>query len=75
LRLLRSFSLASRVRSFSSLLEDNMAIPDFQSMMLPLLEIAANGEVHTIQEARDHLAARFNVSEEELKQKLPSGKD
>jgi len=40
-------------------------IPDFQSIMLPLLEITGDKKEHTIQEVRDLLAKKFNLSEEE----------
>lgn len=50
-----------------------MAIPDFQSIMLPLLKICADGQEHTNREAIDTLAQNFGLSEEEQKQLLPSG--
>lgn len=50
-----------------------MAIPGFQSYMLPLLELASDGEVHTSQEAYDAMAERFGISDEERQQLLPSG--
>jgi len=50
-----------------------MAIPDFQSIMLPLLELAGDGEVHSIQQAVDDLADRFGLTEEERTELLPSG--
>ena len=50
-----------------------MAIPDFQSIMLPLLQIASDGKEYSMQEARDELAKFFELSEEELEERLPSG--
>lgn len=50
-----------------------MAIPDFQSIMLPLLKFCADGQEHTNREAIDALAKEFRLSEEEQKQLLPSG--
>lgn len=50
-----------------------MAIPDFQSIMLPLLELAGDGEVHSIHEAVEVLADHFSLSEEERTKLLPSG--
>jgi restriction system protein len=50
-----------------------MALPDFQSIMLPLLKFVSDGKEHTNQEAHDHLAKEFNLSEDEIKQLLPSG--
>lgn len=50
-----------------------MAVPDFQSFFKPLLEIAADEKDHSIKEARDKIAKHFNLSEEDLSEKLPSG--
>jgi restriction system protein len=50
-----------------------MAIPDYESLMLPLLEIALDGEEHSIREVVGGLALRFHLSEAELKELLPSG--
>lgn len=51
-----------------------MAVPDFQSLMLPLLKFSADGEEHTMQEAREGLAAILELSQEDLEEKLPSGR-
>lgn len=50
-----------------------MAVPDYQSLMLPLLKYAADRkeEISTGQ-AADALAISLNLSEEDLKQMLPS---
>ena len=50
-----------------------MPIPDFQSLMLPLLEHVADGREYTIAGSRDILAQRYNMTEEERNQRLPSG--
>jgi restriction system protein len=50
-----------------------MGIPDFQSIMLPLLKLCADGKEHTNREALDALALEFNLTEEEQKELLPSG--
>lgn len=50
-----------------------MAVPDFQSLMLPLLRLTADGEQHTLAEAEDHLATAFQLSEEDRKEVLKSG--
>jgi restriction system protein len=50
-----------------------LPIPDFQSLMLPLLEHVADGAEYTIAGSRDKLADRYNMTEEELSQRLPSG--
>lgn len=51
-----------------------MAVPDFQSLMLPLLKFSADGEEHTISEAREAMAEIMNLSEDDLKERLPSGR-
>ena len=51
-----------------------MAIPDFQSLMLPLLQYAADGEEHSLAEARAHLAQLFSLSESDVATLLPSGR-
>lgn len=52
-----------------------MTIPDFQSVMRPLLAILADGEEKTVQTIRDTLARQFELTEEELEERLPSGRD
>ena len=51
-----------------------MAVPDYQSLMLPLLRFAANkgGEIST-GEAVEVLAKELKLTDEELKEMLPSG--
>lgn len=51
-----------------------MAIPDFQSVMLPLLKFCADGQEHTNRQAIDALSQEFGLSEDEQKQLLPSGR-
>lgn len=51
-----------------------MTIPDFQTIMLPLLELAGDGKEHTVAEARAALGDRFGLSEQERAELLPSGK-
>lgn len=51
-----------------------MAIPDFQSIMLPLLQLAADEQEHTKREAVERLAIHFGLTEGELEEKLPSGR-
>ena len=49
-------------------------IPDFQSIMLPLLKITGDKKEHTIQELRDLLAKYFNLTEEERSELLSKSK-
>ena len=50
-----------------------MAIPNFQIIMLPLLEIAGDGEEHYIHDATNQLGKYFKLSDEEQATLLPSG--
>lgn len=50
-----------------------MAIPDFQSIMRPLLEHLADGKIKQNRETNEFLAAYFKLTEEELSEMLPSG--
>jgi restriction system protein len=43
-----------------------VGIPDFQSLMLPLLRIAGDGKEHSLADARGLLAAEFSLSPVEL---------
>jgi len=50
-----------------------MAIPDYQSFMLPLLKYAADNQEHSINDAIDFLSKEFNITDEERNYLLPSG--
>jgi len=49
-----------------------MAIPDYQTIMLPLLKFAGDGQEHSLRETIDFLADEFSLSDEERKELLPS---
>ena len=51
-----------------------MAIPDYQSILLPLLQACADGKEHTKHELLPLLARQFGLVEEDLAIKLASGK-
>ena len=50
-----------------------MAVPDFQSFMLPLLRLTADGQEHSVAAIREALVPEMNLSAEDLEEKLPSG--
>lgn len=50
-----------------------MPIPDFQTLMLPMLEILADGKEYTIKEIIELLSNKFNLTQEERNELLPSG--
>ncbi|MEA3293621.1 MAG: restriction endonuclease [Euryarchaeota archaeon] len=49
-------------------------IPDFQSIMLPLLKSFKDSEIKSSKELRFNMINHFNITEEEQKEKTPSGK-
>jgi len=51
-----------------------MPIPDFQTLMLPLLRFCADGAEHDRHDALPVLAQEFALSESELAELLPSGR-
>lgn len=51
-----------------------MPIPDFQTIMLPLLQCFSDGQEHSVQDLMSTLAEKFALSEDELNTLLPSGK-
>ena len=50
-----------------------VAIPDFQTLMRPLLAHLSDGKEHSNQETLQTLAQEFQLTDEELSQRLPSG--
>jgi restriction system protein len=50
-----------------------MAVPDYQSLMLPLLQYIADQEEHSARETIDALADQFDLTDEERRELLPSG--
>lgn len=50
-----------------------MAIPDFQSIMLPFLQVLADGEERSMKEMVESLAKHFSLTASELEETLPSG--
>jgi restriction system protein len=50
-----------------------MPIPDFQTVMLPLLKVTSDGKEHRLLDALNALAEKFRLDEAERKDVLPSG--
>jgi restriction system protein len=50
-----------------------MAIPDYQTIMLPLLKFLGDGNEHSFREAVDFICTSFELSDDEKRQKLASG--
>jgi len=51
-----------------------VAIPKFQEITLPMLQMASDGEVWSLADAREELAKHFQLTEEEIEELLPSGR-
>ena len=50
-----------------------MTIPNYQNILLPLLKLAKDEKEHSTQEAINHISEIFNLTDEEMKELLPSG--
>ena len=51
-----------------------MPIPDFQTLMLPVLRYASTIDEHSLKDATDYLADEFSLTKEEREELLPSGR-
>lgn len=51
-----------------------MTIPDYQTVMLPLLRLASDEQEHSSRGAIEKLADQFELSDQERKELLPSGR-
>jgi len=52
-----------------------MSIPDYQTLMLPLLEAVSDGHRHQISNLYTLLSDRFGLTEEDRNARLPSGRE
>jgi restriction system protein len=50
-----------------------VAIPDYQTIMLPLLRLAGDGQEHKFRDTVETLAAKFGLTADERSELLPSG--
>jgi restriction system protein len=50
-----------------------MAIPDFQTIMLPFVQTLGDGQTWTMKELTERLAIHFNLTDSERHELLPSG--
>ncbi len=51
-----------------------MAIPDFQTVFLPLLQACGDSKEYRLNDVIDTITKHFNLTEEEINERLPSGK-
>jgi len=50
-----------------------MAVPDYQSFMLPLLKLSSDGEIHAMKDTYQTVADMFKLTEQDRAELLPSG--
>ena len=50
-----------------------MSIPDYETLMLPVLEAVADGGEHLLRDLTQQIAQRFELTDEERQRLLPSG--
>jgi restriction system protein len=50
-----------------------MSIPDYQTLMLPLLRAVSNGQEHRFRDVVETLAGEFQITNEDRAEMLPSG--
>ena len=50
-------------------------IPDFQRLMLPILQVVRDGKEHRVRDMVEEISRQFKLTAEETKQMLPSGSD
>jgi restriction system protein len=53
--------------------EKTMPVPDYQTIMKPLLEFLADKKARKVKECTQYIENYFKLTPEEKKQKLPSG--
>ena len=51
-----------------------MAIPTYEEVMLPLLKLISDGRLYNNKQCEEKLVKEFNLSDEEINQKIQSGK-
>jgi restriction system protein len=73
------FPLVADFRGQASQTEEGLGgrrvtIPDYQTVMRPMLRQLADGEEHPARELAERLAEEFGLTEEELAQLVPSGR-
>ena len=50
-----------------------MPVPDYQTLMLPLLRFASDDGEHSLKEAVENAAVTFKLNDEERQELMPSG--
>lgn len=53
--------------------DSQMAIPDFQTIMLPLLELVSDGKEYRFRDVIESISERFDLNGEDRAEAIPSG--
>jgi len=69
----RPIGASEALRELATSQRNRMPIPDYQTLMLPLLRFAADGNDHTTREAVEVLATEFQLTPAERSELLASG--
>lgn len=51
-----------------------MAVPEFQTFILPVLKATADGNEHTLPEVRDQVAIVLGLTADDSSEMIPSGR-
>jgi restriction system protein len=69
-----SFESVQQTLFVKQLTPASMSVPTFQDLTLPLLRLAADGRTRSLAEAREVLGSELSLTEAELEEMLPSGR-
>lgn len=50
-----------------------MSIPDYETIMLPLMQLISDGKVYSLSDASSHIAELYQLTPEEREERIPSG--
>ncbi|REC78137.1 restriction endonuclease [Chryseobacterium elymi] len=51
-----------------------MAVPDFQTIMYPFLEVIKDGQIYSLDQMVEMLSVHFSLNSDDLRERIPSGK-
>lgn len=51
-----------------------MAVPDFQTIMYPFLNVIKDGQIYSLDQMVEKLSTYFNLDPDDLRERIPSGK-
>jgi restriction system protein len=51
-----------------------MAVPDFQTIMYPFLDVIKDGQIYSLDQMVEMLSVHFSLNSDDLRERIPSGK-